>query len=581
MTQMKNIFIFLLVFSALLLINSSCKNEDPVAEKGELESVTYDAATRTFKLTYSSGFTKTVNAIINNTFDPPVATATLDDGTEVEFKNANNSGDAEITTPDEITNYKYVNGWIYDEMSDYYLWNDKLSKTPNYSLFPKEFFESILYKYNPTSRPDGDRFSWIQEDYTELLKSLSGVVNHEIGFEYILVGTDAARTQFYALVLYPMNGTDAEAKGVDRGRFITKIDGQNITADNYKNLFSGTGTKMLSMADFVYNTAEKDYVLQNSGDITIEMHNSYAENPIYLDSIYSFAGKEIGYLVYNFFATDKGDDTYNYDKELMNKLNSFKSKGVNEMVLDLRYNSGGAVSSAIALASALVKNRSTENILTTSKYNSKIQNSLLNAYGEKYFNDYFIDRIDTARYDDKGKFIENIKITDVPSLNLPRLYILTSGWTASASEFIINGLKPYMEVILIGETTYGKNVGSITLYEKNDPYNKWGMQPIVVKFSNSLGFSDFTAGFTPDYEIDEFENLFLYDFGDTNDPLFGTALSLITGQTTFTRSASAISTPFRSSQVNERISIDNREKTHRFEMYDDVRGEDIRKIMNK
>ncbi|MDD4010234.1 MAG: S41 family peptidase, partial [Fermentimonas sp.] len=162
-----------------------------------------------------------------------------------------------------------------------------------------------------------------------------------------------------------------------------------------------------------------------------------------------------------------------------------------------------------------------------------------------------------------------------------RLYVLTSGWTASASEFIINGLKPYMDVILIGETTYGKNVGSITLYEENDPKNKWGMQPIVVKFANSLGFSDFTAGFAPNYEVDEFENLYLYEFGDSNDPLLGTALSNITGKTSFTRSASAISTPFRSEQINEKISIDDREKSHRFEMYDDVRGKDIRKIMNK
>lgn len=565
---MKKIYFILLVFSSLLLISTSCKDEDKVVDKGELKSATYDAGSKTFKLTYSSGFTQSVNAIIDNSVNPPVASATLEDGSQVTFDNANNSGDASIATSDEISSNKYVNGWIYDEMSVYYLWNDKLSKTPNYSLYPEDFFDSILYKYNKTSNPDGDRFSWIQEDYKELLGSLSGVVSHEIGFEYILVATDATRKQFYALVLYPMQGTDAEAKGIDRGRFITKIDGQNITSDNYKNLFGGTGTKKLSMADYVYDTTEKAYLLQNSGDVTINMHNSFAENPIYLDSIYSIGDKEIGYLVYNFFARDNGDKSYNYDKELMNKLSNFKSKGVNEMVLDLRYNSGGAVSSAIALASALVKNRSTKNVLTTSQYNAIVHNSLIKEYGANYDKDYFIDKvIDTS--------------VPIPELNLPRLYVLTSGWTASASEFIINGLKPYMDVILIGETTYGKNVGSITLYEENDPKNKWGMQPIIVKFANSLGFSDFTAGFAPNYEVDEFENLYLYEFGDSNDPLLGTALSNITGKTSFTRSASAISTPFRSEQINEKISIDDREKSHRFEMYDDVRGKDIRKIMNK
>lgn len=565
---MKRTYFILLVFSLLLLINTSCNDNDKINDKGELETVTYDAGTKTFKLTYSSGYTETINAIIYNQVDPPVATATLEDGSIVTFENANNSGKAEIITSDVISDYKYVNGWIYDNMSVYYLWNDKLSKSPNYSLNPEDFFESILYKYNKTSNPDGDRFSWIQEDYTELLGNLSGVASHEIGFEYILVGTDATLKQYYALVLYAMHGTDAELKGINRGRFITKINGQNITADNYKNLFGGTGTKKLSMADFVYNETEKRYILQSSGDVTINMHNYFAENPIYLDTIYTVANNKIGYLVYNFFARDNGDKSNNYDKELISKLSNFKSKGVNEMVLDLRYNSGGAVSSAIALASALVKNRSTKNVLTTSQYNSILHNALIKEEGANYNKDYFIDKI-------IGTTVA------IPEMNLPRLYVLTSGWTASASEFIINGLKPYMDVILIGETTYGKNVGSITIYEDDDPKNKWGMQPIVVKFANSLGFSDFTAGFTPDYEIDEFENLYLYSFGDTNDPLLGKALSLITGQTSFTRSASAISTPFRSTQINEKISVDSREKSHRFEMYDDIRGESIRNIMTK
>src|SRR5690606_37781867 len=219
-------YLILLVFSSLLLISTSCKDQDKIVDKGELESVTYDAGTKTFKLTYSSGFTQSVNAIIDNSVSPPIASATLDDGSEVTFDNANNSGDANIATPDEISANKYVNGWIYDEMSVYYFWNDKLSKTPNYSLYPEDFFDSILYKYNKTSNPDGDRFSWIQEDYTELLGNLSGVASHEIGFEYILVGTDATLKQYYALVLYAMHGTDAELKGINRGRFITKINGQ-------------------------------------------------------------------------------------------------------------------------------------------------------------------------------------------------------------------------------------------------------------------------------------------------------------------------------------------------------------------
>lgn len=571
---MKKIFIIFFTLSILLVVSTSCENDDPAASKGELVTASYNAATKTFTLKYESGYTNTVNAVIDNSVTPPGASTTLSDGTVVSVSDANTSGEATITTSTAVSDNKYVNGWIYDQMSIYYLWNDSLSKNPNYSLNPDEFFDSILYKYNATSNPDGDRFSWIQENYVDLLNDLSGVRSDEIGFDYIFVWADQARTHYYALVLYPKKGTDAETKGIKRGRFVKKIDDQDITPQNFKTLFGGTGTKKLSMADWNFNSATSTYNLQNSGDVTIQMQNNYAENPVYKDSVYTINSQKIGYLVYNFFARDKGKDEYNnlrgpeneWDQLLMNRLDAMKTQGINEMVLDLRYNSGGAVSSAIALASALVKNRSTDNLLTTSQYNSIVHNSLLKEYGINYNKDYFIDKVD-------GTTIP------IPALNLLRLYVLTSGWTASASEFIINGLKPYMEVILIGETTYGKNVGSISIYEEKDPKNKWGMQPIVVKYFNSLGQSDFTAGFKPNYEVDEFADLYLYDFGDSNDPLLGKAISLITGVTRAARSVET-STPFRSSQVDKKATLDMQER-HRFDMRDDVRGDDIRKLMKK
>lgn len=577
---MKKILFTLFTITLLLTLSTSCQEDDPIVkDKRRLISATYHATYKTFTLTYSNGQTETVNAVIDNNTTPPTASATLDDGTEISFSDASSSGEASIVTAKDITNYQYVNSWIYDEMSIYYLWNDKITRTPDYTIKPDAFFESILYKYNSTSNPYGDRFSWIQDDYLELQDNLRGVVNDEIGFDYIFAGADKERTHYYALVTYSKHNTDAKAKGIDRGRFITQINGQNITASNYKQLFGGTGSKNLSIADWVYNSENKSYVLQSSDNVIINMHSKFAENPILMDSVYTYNDKKIGYLVYNFFARDRGNKSYEYDKQLMETLNRHKSHGVNEMVLDLRYNSGGEVSSAIALASALVKDRSTDNVLTISEYNTIVHNSLLRQLGTGYNQDHFINKIDTAKYDDNGKFIERIKITDVPSLNLPRLYVLTSDYTASASELVINGLKPYMDVILIGITTYGKNVGSITIFEEDDEDNKWGMQPIIVRISNSLGESDFTSGFNPDYEIDEFEDLFLYEFGDINDPLLGKAITLITG-TTRSASTKRIATPFSSTQINKTISLDRRKNNHKFELYNESLGEDIRELMN-
>lgn len=548
--------VFPLIITSLIILLSSCDSKDsPDGDLGSIVSAIYDAPSQSFVVKYSKGGEKKYPAVIDNTTNPPTANVVLEDGTSIWTNNANVTGEASIASKKDIND---VNEWVYDEMSIYYLWNNRLPRNPDYSLVPSKFFDSILHHQE-------DRFSGIQENYVDLLDNLSGVSSDEIGFEYIFFGVNV--NQYYALVLYPKSGTDAEAKGINRGRIITQVDGKDITPSNYNSVFSGSGIKRLRMADWVFDTDEQSYFLSDSGEETIQMHSKYAENPVHFDNIYTLGDRKVGYLVYNFFATDKGDNSNDYDKLLISKLSNFQSQGINEMILDLRYNSGGAVSSAMALASAIVKDRSTDNILVTAEYNSILHNEFARLYGPNHNKDYFIDKIlDTS--------------IPIPALDLPRLYVLTGGWTASASEYIINGLRPYMDVILIGETTYGKNVGSITIYEEDNPNNKWGMQPIVVKFSNSKGESDFTAGFSPNHRIDEYKDLFLFAFGDPNDPLLGKALSLITGESSEARSSS-ISTPFRSTQIDQKRSMEIRTDKHRFEFYDDIRGDEIRNLMKK
>jgi len=108
------------------------------------------------------------------------------------------------------------------------------------------------------------------------------------------------------------------------------------------------------------------------------------------------------------------------------------------------------------------------------------------------------------------------------------VYILTGSRSASASELLINGLRPYMDVFLIGNKTVGKNVGSISLYEENDAKNTWGMQPIVTKSFNSLDQSDYDNGFNPQI-LDADNSLFLYPLGDPRERLLNRALKEITG----------------------------------------------------
>ncbi|WP_289644699.1 S41 family peptidase [Maribacter aestuarii] len=128
------------------------------------------------------------------------------------------------------------------------------------------------------------------------------------------------------------------------------------------------------------------------------------------------------------------------------------------------------------------------------------------------------------------------------SLNLNQVYILATGGSASASELVMVGLEPYLNVVHIGTTTVGKNQGSLLFVDdfengnvyntdrenEINPNNQWGIQPIISQLENSVGFSDYTDGLVPDIELEEdITNLGV--LGDPNEPLLARAIQEITG----------------------------------------------------
>jgi C-terminal processing protease CtpA/Prc len=115
------------------------------------------------------------------------------------------------------------------------------------------------------------------------------------------------------------------------------------------------------------------------------------------------------------------------------------------------------------------------------------------------------------------------------------VYILTTKSSASASELVINGLKPYINVVQIGDLTTGKNVGSVTLYDSpnfsktnSSSKHRYAMQPIVLKIVNKVGFGDYINGLEPTIELKEdFGNLGV--LGDSDEPLLNAAINTIVG----------------------------------------------------
>lgn len=399
----------------------------------------------------------------------------------------------EPVDPALVLNEK-INNWIYDVMDEVYYWRDNLGEPLVATSDPEEYFDKLLYK--PT-----DRFSVIYPDYQELINSLSGI-SLEAGYEFRLVRESSTGDNVFAEILYIKKQSPASAADLIRGDLITAINGTKITLTNYREILKETESPH-TITPARYNKDQNSYVLMPEISLNpIQL----AEDPNFLDTVYTIGNQKIGYLVYNFFAP--GTDNF-YDNEMDAVFAKLKAANVNNLILDLRYNGGGYVSSAVNLASLIAPGVSTSEIFSRTKYNSFLSLNVPQLSNVK------------TNFKDKPENLGNM-------LNNNRLYVLTSAGTASASELIINGLKPYMDVFLIGDKTYGKNVGSIAIEDEKNKENNYGLLPIVTQSFNSLDQSDYNTGFEPNIKTIEFTEL-LKPLGDVNEIMLRTAIEQITG----------------------------------------------------
>jgi len=398
---------------------------------------------------------------------------------------------------------EYVNNWIEVNMDFWYYWNTDLPSNPDKTLAPDEFFESLL--------STDDRFSWIQENYQELLNSLQGV-NEEAGYELALYRESMDNNVVIAQIVYIKPASPAETSGLKRGDVITQINSQQITTDNYRTLLAATSEN--------HSVTYRELDLENQVFLPVQTKSlttiEYAENPNFLNKVFTHNNRKIGYYVYNLFSNGPTSTSTTYTTEMDQIFASFQSAGITDLIIDLRFNSGGAESATVNLASLIGKDVDDSKIFTIRQYNSLVETEIKNdpSLGAGFLDVEFVTKTQNI-----GNQLTN-----------NRVYILTGTRTASASELLINGLRPYMDVFLIGSTTVGKDVGSISLFNDDDPRNTWGMQPIVTKSFNSLEESDYSNGFEPQVPVPD-NNLIIYPLGDEREILLARALQEITGVT--------------------------------------------------
>jgi carboxyl-terminal processing protease len=417
-----------------------------------------------------------------------------------------------------------VNNFIWKGLNQYYLWQANVPELDDNTFGNQndlnnylrtntdsyDFFQNLLYK--PKSKYTTgaiDRFSVIFDDYNQLEGILSGnTLNNGADFE--LRYTDATKTTIFGWIRYVLPNSDAVTKNVQRGMIFTGINGQTLNVTNYQSLLS-TNTYTINLADYNNNNGIVTFT-PNGQSITLT-GSTIQENATYKTNVITNGAHKIGYLMYNGFYSDELNET-----ALNNAFGQLKSENLTEFVLDLRYNSGGSIATATRLAS-MIKGAYGQ-VFAKQQWNAKAQ-AYYEANNPKDLINYFTDKIGNGQA--------------INSLNLSKIYILTSKATASASELVINGLKPYMTVVQLGDKTVGKNVGSVTLYDSANfgksgasKNHKYAMQPLVLKITDKNGFGDYTDGLIPDNPyIENFANLGV--IGDANEPLLKLAIDRIIG----------------------------------------------------
>jgi carboxyl-terminal processing protease len=405
-----------------------------------------------------------------------------------------------------------VNDFVWKGLNLYYLWqadvpnlaDSRFANQAELNLFlkgyskPEDLFDALRVDKSI------DRFSWIVSDYLELEGMLQGTTKND-GMEFGLYLKSTNSSDIFGYVRYIIPNSDASTKDIKRGAIFYGVNGTQLTVSNYQSLLLNSENYTLNLADF-----DNGKITPNGKSVNLTK-TELSENPILINTVIESNGHKIGYLMYNGFYP-------NYDTPLNEAFGSLKSQGITDLVLDLRYNGGGSVYTSTLLAS-MITGQFTDKVFSKQRWNDKI-----NAY-------YETEKPDAL----KNLFTNTVNNAPINSLNLTKIYILTSKSTASASELVINGLKPYIEVVQIGDITTGKNVGSITIYdsptfgkENRNPNHRYAMQPIVLKIVNADDFGDYFTGLTPTYSLKEnITNLGV--LGTLSDPLLSTAVGKITG----------------------------------------------------
>lgn len=415
---------------------------------------------------------------------------------------------------DEIipSNDLEIKNFIWRAMNDIYLYKADVPDLADNRFATQAELNEFLQGFSSPENlfyqglvAEHDEFSFLVADYRQLERTFDGL-NISNGMQYGVIAYSETAQEVLGYVRYVLPGTSAEEQGIKRGDLFNTVDGVQLTRENYYRL--------LQPANYTIGLAEiNGNEISSTGETATLQKEEYSTNPVYIAEVLETSAGKVGYLMYNGF-------TGSFDAVLNETFAMFKAEGITDLIVDLRYNSGGAVETAKDLASMITGQFNGE-IFSKEQWNKDYQTLLETTAPESLIN-RFNSRIRTGEA--------------INSLGLGKAYFITTLRTASASELLINSLKPYIEVIQVGENTTGKFQASTTLYDSPDFRRSganlghtYAVQPLIYKTLNANNVSDYVDGLPPDVEISEnVRNLGI--LGDPREPLLAVVLDLIEGR---------------------------------------------------
>lgn len=420
--------------------------------------------------------------------------------------------------------------WLYAKQA--YYWYDAI---PTYGVFKPRNFSAgddlsalqkevdalSQYKINPDTKqpyefyapnPGEAKYSFI--DVAGVASKLNATQG-DFGFAPVYNGDEDIR------VKYVYAGSPADKAGLKRGDRITSINGNsNLKYDGS----SGPHTNFVINAYTNSSTITMTLIKADASTVNVTLNiANYSINPVITYKVLNTSNsRKVGYIVFNSFTSDAIADG-----PLDAAFNYFATNGVTDLVVDLRYNGGGYVSTAEHLSNLIAPASKTGSLM----YNTYFNDILANGKGTILANQVRINPNNGKPYNysqiDYSVAAQAVNFNKVGSLNVSRVFFIVSGNTASASELVINNIKAVIsDVKLIGTTTFGKPVGFFDI-----KINKYEMYIPEFETKNSAGAGGYYSGMTPGSatypgKLDKDDAS--KEFGDPNERLLKYALNYVT-----------------------------------------------------